>query len=210
MKRMTYPDRLMKTTRRGWLTAATSLLALPLLTKSGTRAAPESAADPRGIVDHFAALSYPDAAEVPDPDPHEAWMGSMRFPMTRTILTAQEEFIRNELNDMRVRNTPWRYTSWLEEALREIELAHTILHHHRTGRPLTFTYSGGTTPGKARTVLPIQVFKTNDQVVEEMNHSNVLLYHLSTEHYYLEAYCLERLAPRTFRLDRIENPTPLG
>lgn len=198
----------MKTTRRGWLTAFSSLIALPLLPKSGTATA-ESPAAPRSLAEHFAGLSY---RNTPDSwSGREFWEETVRVPVTAAELQAREECLRDDLHYLHTQGTGRSATHGLETELREIKLARSLLAHLPTGRPLTFRYAHGSTPGQSRSVLPTLVFHTEQsfppglEIVGEMTPPE---FHES-RHLYLQAYCLERLAPRTFRLDRIHNLTPL-
>ena len=194
----------MKTTRRGWLAAISSLIALPLLPKPG-RAADKPGPATDSLVDHFARQAYP---QSPDSRPDmELWDLSARHPVNAAELQSREEFLRNELHHLRIRKAGMYATLPLECELREIARARTILHHQPTGRPLTFHYSGGTTPGQARSVLPTLIFH-----VDSANacFPTQLTEVVSARSLYLQAYCLQRLAPRTFRLDRIKNLTPFA
>lgn len=198
----------MKTTRRGWLTAFSSLIALPLLPKSGTATAEPTAA-PRSLVDHFAGLSYRNG---PDSwSGKEFWEETVRVPITEVELQAREESLRDDLHYLRTRSAGHYANVLLETELREIDLARSLLIHLSSGQPVTFHYTSGSTPGKARTVLPTLVFHTEQPFppgLEVLGDMTPAEFHESRR-LYLQAYCLERLAPRTFRLDRIQNLTPL-
>jgi hypothetical protein len=199
----------MKTTRRGWLTAISSLIALPLLPKSGAATA-ESTAESRSLVDHFAGLPY---RNVPDSwAGKEFWEETVRVPVTTAELQAREESLRDDLHYLRSRSAGHYATTLLETELREIDTARALLAQLPTGRPVTFRYTNGSTPGQSRTVLPTLVFHTEPPFppgLEILGEITPAEFHES-RHLYLQAYCLERLAPRTFRLDRIQNPTPLA
>lgn len=185
----------MNTTRRGWLTAVSSLVALPLMPKSGTgmaNATPEPGPFPRSLVDHFAQLAYADGAPAtPDCDLAE-WDRYPRATLNLDILPFREEHALDSIHYLRAQNAAPEWIESTERELRDIQLALRIVALLPSGRPLTFQYHGGTTPGCERTILPTHLFEN-----------------MARSHTYLQGYCLNRLASRTFRLDRIENLTPL-
>lgn len=196
----------MNTSRRGWLTALTGFIALPVLPKTSASTTPESFAG-QSIVDHFAALSYPSPANTRIGHAPEFWENTPRIPVTATDLRAREESVRDHLHFLRVRRAASWCTHPLESELQDIALARTILTLQPTGRPLTFRYSGGSSPQQSRTALTTLIFHTDDpSICRETSEAD---FHTARP-LYLQAYCLERLAPRTFRLDRITNLTPLA
>ncbi len=192
----------MKTTRRGWLTAFSSLIALPLLPKSGTASA-ESTPASRSLADHFAGLSYRNTTDSWPGKEH--WDETVRVPVTEAELQAREESLRDDLHYLRTQGARQPALHPLEAELREIDTARSLLAHLSSGRPITFRYTSGSTPGQSRTVLPTLIFHTEPtyppglEILGEMTPAE---FHESRR-LYLQAYCLERLAPRTFRLDRI-------
>jgi hypothetical protein len=199
----------MKTTRRGWLTAFSSFIALPLLPKSGVASADVTPA-PRTLVELFAGLNYRNTTH--SRPGMEFWEETVRVPVTPSELQAREESLRDDLHYLRTRNAGYYVTQPFESNLRDIECARTILRHLPTGRPLSFRYAHGSTPGAARTVLPTLIFHTEQPLPPGID----IVFELpppecrETQHLYLQAYCLERLAPRTFRLDRITEIKPLS
>jgi len=64
---------------------------------------------------------------------------------------------------------------------------HTLLEASQCGRPVLITYLGGTAPHEPRAIIPLHFYSVEGY----------------EPHLYLDALCLERDAPRTFRLDRI-------
>lgn len=195
----------MKTTRRGWLTAFSSLIALPLLPKSGAASAATSPSAPRSLVDHFAGLSYRNATDTWAGK--EFWEDTARVPITESELQAREESLRDDLHYLRAQGAGYHATHPIESKLREIDIARKVLAQLPTGRPITFRYATGSTPGQSRTVLPTLIFHTADpSVLADMTE----IAFRESRRLYLQAYCLERLAPRAFRLDRVQNPTPLS
>jgi predicted DNA-binding transcriptional regulator YafY len=73
----------------------------------------------------------------------------------------------------------------------------TALHEH-SGK-IEFTYHGGSDPGQSRKVLPILLFqKIHPETDPHIPHIP------NTSPIYLLAHCQTRNAPRTFRLDRIQ------
>lgn len=177
----------MNTTRRGWLTAFSSLIALPLVTKSGSVSAQSE--PQRSLVDHFASLRYRDQPS-PMPVEHD-WLSKPCVPVTLMDLSFHEEILTDSMHYLYVRKESLMAIEAVGEELRCLRLAHSILTQMPSGRPVTFRYDGGSTPGCLRTVLPTLVF------------------HRCGTPLYLQAYCLERLATRTFRLDRISGLKPL-
>ncbi len=63
-----------------------------------------------------------------------------------------------------------------------------------SGKPIAFTYQGGSEPGTFREVLPMFLYAVPSNLTDP---------DLAREPLYLLAHCLHRKAPRTFRLDRI-------
>lgn len=73
----------------------------------------------------------------------------------------------------------------------------------RTGKTITFSYHGGSTPGEPRQVIPVSLF-TVQPLHPTHQPSN-----LTQQPFYLLAYCLTRHSTRTFRIDRIQlSPAP--
>jgi hypothetical protein len=76
-------------------------------------------------------------------------------------------------------------------------LAALILQRIRSGSPFDFHYFGGSEPGKFRSVLPVLVFTT---ALDDLPCGAAVPNPL-----YLLAWCQSRAAPRTFRLDRMQD-----
>ena len=196
----------MKSTRRRLLTALTGLIALPVLPRAAStsgRSSPPSAPDT--LRDCLASQRFPQPRAIQQPPHFDIWEAIPRHPFTLVDVESREEFIRCELHALRVTDRVPGIGARLEAALRECHLARQILHHQPTGRPFVFKYHGGTTPSRERTVLPTLLFQSG---VDTHHDSSPATNHFSP--FYLQAYCIERLAPRTFRLDRIQNLTPLA
>lgn len=192
---------MMKTTRRRWLVALSGLIALPVL----PRAAPTPAPPSRGIAgltlrQHLASLHYPAPGEIRHSGHFQNWEAIPRQPVTMDQIESREEFIRCELHGLRVTGGDAGLISRLDVALADCEIARRLIRLQPTGRPLTFRYHGGITPHRERTVLPTLVFQPG----EDTHHGTSLATNPLAP-LYLQAYCIERLAPRTFRLDRIQN-----
>lgn len=161
---------------------------------------------PQSLIDHFASLEYPD----PDPGAtgrgFDDWETIARFPANEFDLQSREQLLRASLHALSPDHAALYQTFPLESELREIDLARALLRLQPTGRPVTFRYQGGSTSGASRVVLPALVFHTDDpdQTATRLTDAH------RPRHLYLLAYCLHRLAPRTFRLDRIQDPAPLA
>lgn len=183
----------MKTTRRGWITAVSSLIALPLVTKSGSATTEPPSERPRSLTDHFASLSYADGAAPQQGRELWEWERYPRVPLDLEELPFREEMALDTLHYFRAQNAASPTIAGAESELRDIRLARRIVSLLPSGRPLTFQYHAGSTPGGSRTILPTYLFQT-----------------LACQGTYLQGYCLDRLASRTFRLDRIVDLTPLA
>ena len=113
------------------------------------------------------------AASLPDNTPHhlDAWQRLPRLPLTRRQLAQFRDTRDNESF-----------------------IAALLIHRIHIGKPVTFTYHGGSTPGQPRTALPTFLFTVPTDLLNP---------DLAREPFYLLAHCTSRNAPRTFRLDRI-------
>lgn len=197
----------MKSTRRRLLATISSLIALPVL--------------PRALSQGSQSHSLPSATTLRSclarqdynkQNPQEllqypgAWNTHPRAPLTLAEIECREEFIHCELHGQKLTSRNPSAIRRLESALDQCQLARWILEMQPTGCPLVFHYLGGSTPQAERTVLPTLLFTINDE------HPMMLTDRPATplEPIYLHAYCIDRLAPRTFRLDRIENASPLA
>jgi hypothetical protein len=198
----------MKTTRRRWLTALTGLIALPLLpraTQSASAALVPSPAPTPSLKQLFATQTYPTPRSIERPVHFQHWEASPRQPLTLDAIQSREESLRCALHDLRLTRSDPALAARLEAALDQCQFARRILRLQPTGRPIVFNYLAGTTPNRQRTVRPMLLFQPCDPASTRpaspgWNHLDPL---------YLQAYCLNRLAPRTFRLDHIQNAIPL-
>lgn len=157
----------METTRRGFLAAFSGFVLAPPRKEAAGQSHLELSAPSRDSTTPYSLFSHPSD----DPAWLTAWLRLPRLPIMPDHLPHFAEFRRAEF-----------------------ELSCSILSHIQSGKPLTFTYHGGTEPETRRRVLPTFLYATP---------SNIAHPELSHEPLYLLAHCLTRKAPRTFRLDRI-------
>ena len=163
----------MKSTRRGFLSALTGMVAIPPWRLGWSELPPRVAHD-----------TSPSTATVPGnpaSDPGhpvgsdtlwlESWLRMPRLPMMREQLP--------QLG-------PDRQIEWF--------LASLSLSRISSGESIDFFYQGGSEPGAFRQVLPMFLFTVpTDPANPDYARQPV----------YLLAHCLTRKAARTFRLDRI-------
>jgi len=196
----------MKTTRRRLFAALTGLIAIPVLPRAASHSA-SSTCPPtaRSLRDCLATQSYPNPGECTRDPWFETWDATARQPLTLADIQARQEFIQCELHAHRLTQSESYLISQLESSLDHCRLARRILELQPTGRPLTFHYAGGSTPHRPRTILPTLLFQPAD--ITEQSGAPFAWHQLAP--LYLQAYCIDRLAPRTFRLDRMKNATPL-
>lgn len=199
---------IMKTTRRGLFTTLAGLIAIPLLPRATHNASAALAPTPPPaptLRDILASQQYPGPGAIGLRDPFQHWNTLPRQPISLADIESREECIRCELHGQKLTPTHPGAIRHLEAALDECQLARRILSLQPTGRPIIFRYTGGSARNQSRIVLPTMLFQTQITI------DNLMIdrppAHLDP--IYLQAYCIDRLAPRTFRLDRIKEAVPL-
>lgn len=144
----------------------------------------------------------PEAAGSPEPGPR-------RMMLPPAVPGPDPEWLRQWRKiprlEIRPEDLPLHHNPY------QLELAAEILSRIHAGTHFTFRYLGGSVPGEIRHVLPTSLFRLDyfndcmdvaDDPTELPEPAGCPLY--------LLAWCLSRNAPRTFRLDRMqEAPRPL-